>query len=235
MRNLGFAALAAVCVQGLLGGITVLWFLPTAVSTAHAGLAQIFFSLTIAISLFTSRGWTDAGADPVDDGQLRVVAAATTAVIYAQIIVGATMRHSDAGLAIPDFPLVFGGLFPPEWTPQIAIHFAHRVGAMIVTLAIAATVGHVWYHHAARPELRRPAAILACLVLTQITLGAYVIWSEKSVAINTAHVVVGALTLATSLVLTLRSYRVRFGGAAAVPVRVRQPVAPKLGQSGAHA
>ena len=56
MRNLGFVALGAVCLQGLLGGITVLWFLPTAVSTAHAGLAQIFFCLTIAISLFTSSG-----------------------------------------------------------------------------------------------------------------------------------------------------------------------------------
>ena len=67
MRMLGFAALGAVCLQGLLGGITVLYFLPTAVSTAHAGLAQIFFCLTIAISLFTSRGWTDGPSDPVDD------------------------------------------------------------------------------------------------------------------------------------------------------------------------
>ena len=120
------------------------------------------------------------------------------------------MRHSDAGLAIPDFPLVFGGLLPPEWTPPIAIHYAHRVGALIVTLAIAATVGHVWYHHRRRPELRRPALLLVCLVLAQVTLGAFVIWSGKNVAINTAHVVVGALTLATSLVLTLRSHQVRF-------------------------
>ena len=145
---------------------------------------------------------------------LRLVATTTTVVIYLQIIVGATMRHSDAGLAIPDFPLVFGGLFPPEWTPQIAIHYAHRVGALIVTLAIAATVGHVWHHHRGRSELRRPALALACLVLAQVTLGAFVIWSQKNVAINTAHVVVGALTLATSLVLTLRSHHLRFGRAA---------------------
>jgi cytochrome c oxidase assembly protein subunit 15 len=233
MRHLGLIALTAVCVQGLLGGITVLWFLPTAVSTAHAGLAQIFFCLTIAISLFTSRGWTDPGGDPVDDRRLRLVATTTTAAIYAQIIVGATMRHSDAGLAIPDFPLVFGGWLPPEWTPQIAIHFAHRVGALVATLAIGATAGHVWYHHSGRPELRRPATLLVCLVLAQVTLGAYVIWSEKNVAINTAHVVVGALTLATSLVLTLRSHRVRFDRRA-VPVRVRS-VAASLGESGAHA
>jgi cytochrome c oxidase assembly protein subunit 15 len=138
MRVLGFTALAAVCLQGLLGGITVLYFLPTPVSTAHAGLAQIFFCLTVAIALFTSRGWNAARPDLVDDATLRVIAAATTAAIYVQIIVGATMRHSEAGLAIPDFPLVFGGVLPPEWTVKIAIHYAHRVGALIVSLAIAA-------------------------------------------------------------------------------------------------
>jgi hypothetical protein len=72
-------------------------------------------------------------------------------------------------------------------------------------------------------------------VLTQVTLGAFVIWSQKNVAINTAHVVVGALTLATSLVLTLRSYRVRFDDAPAVAVRVRRPLPSDLGRSGAHA
>ncbi len=234
MRVLGFTALAAVCVQGVLGGITVLYFLPTPVSTAHAGLAQIFFCLTIAIALFTSRGWTDPVNQQADDPVLRLVATTTTVCIYCQIIVGATMRHSGAGLAIPDFPLVFGGLIPPQWTPQIAVHFAHRAGAVVVALAIAATVGHVWYHHPRRRDLRRPAAVLACLVLAQVTLGAFVIWSEKNVAINTAHVVVGALTLATSLVLTLRSHRLRFGDATAVS-RVSRPVEPHLGRSGAHA
>lgn len=235
MRALGFTALGAVCLQGLLGGITVLYFLPTAVSTAHAGLAQIFFCLTIAIALFTSRGWTRPNIDPVDDAILRVVAATTTVTIYLQTIVGATMRHSDAGLAIPDFPLVFGGVFPPGWTAKIAIHYTHRVGALIVTLAIAATVGHVWYHHANRRELHRPATLLACLVLLQVTLGAFVIWSEKNVAVNTTHVVVGALTLATSLVLTLRSYQIRFSDTARATVRVRQTVAPNLGGSEARA
>ena len=224
MRVLGFTALGAVCLQGLLGGITVLYFLPTPVSTAHAGLAQIFFCLTIAIALFTSRGWTGPNYEPVDDRTLRLVATATTAFIYLQILVGATMRHSDAGLAIPDFPLVFGGIVPPEWTPQIAIHFAHRVGALVVTLLIAATAGHVWFHHSRRSELRRPAAALACLVLAQVTLGAFVIWSEKNVVINTGHVVVGALTLASSLVLTLRSHQVRFSHAPAAAVGMRSPL-----------
>jgi cytochrome c oxidase assembly protein subunit 15 len=226
MRVLGFTALAAVCVQGLLGGITVLYFLPTPVSTAHAGLAQIFFCLTVAIALFTSRGWTQPASEPVDDRILRRLATTTTLFIYIQIIVGATMRHSDAGLAIPDFPLVFGGILPPDWTPQVAVHYAHRVGALIVTLAIAATAGHVLYHHPRRAELRRPALTLVCLVLTQVTLGAFVIWSQKNVAINTAHVVVGALTLATSLVLTLRAHQVRFATAGAAEVHIGRSLTP---------
>jgi cytochrome c oxidase assembly protein subunit 15 len=234
MRALGATALAAVCVQGVLGGITVLYFLPAPVSTAHAGLAQIFFCLTVSIALFTSRGWTDPKENLVDDATLRRIASVTTLTIYLQIIIGATMRHSNAGLAIPDFPLVFGGLVPPTWSPQIAVHYAHRMGALVVATVISATVAHVWYHHRKRSELLRPALLLACLTLAQVTLGAFVIWSAKNVVINTAHVVVGALTLATSLVLTLRSHQVRFidPGAGA---RLRRPIAPNLGPSGARA
>jgi cytochrome c oxidase assembly protein subunit 15 len=237
LRVLGVAALGAVILQGLLGGITVLYFLPTAVSTAHAGLAQIFFCLTIAISLFTSRTWKNVPLDgPVDDRMLRLVATATTALIYIQILIGATMRHSDAGLAIPDFPLAFGGLVPAQWTPQIAVHYAHRIGAAIVTLAVAATIGHVWYHHGRRKELRRPALLLAWMVLVQIALGALVVLTAKDVAVNTAHVVVGAGVLAASLVLTLRSYRVRFeDGSAPVGVRVRKPLPSNLDRAGARA
>jgi cytochrome c oxidase assembly protein subunit 15 len=235
MRILGLVALGSVCVQGLLGGITVMYFLPTAVSTAHAGLAQIFFCLTVAIALFTSRGWNDPRQDLVDDRSLRLVAASTTALIYLQILVGATMRHSEAGLAIPDFPLVFGGLLPPEWTSPIAIHFAHRVGALVVTLAIAATAGHVWYHHPRHRPVLVPAILLVALLFMQITLGAFVIWSEKNVAVNTAHVVVGALTLATSLVLTLRCYRVRFATAAASSIRIDRRLSPHLDSSEARA
>jgi cytochrome c oxidase assembly protein subunit 15 len=236
MRVLGFAALAAVILQGVLGGITVLFFLPTAVSTAHAALAQIFFCLTIAISLFTSRGWRSAPAIGwVDDGILRRIATATTAIIYVQILVGATMRHSAAGLAIPDFPLVFGGILPPQWTPQITIHYAHRIGALVVALAIAATAGHVLYHHSDHRELTRPAILLVCFVLAQMTLGAFIIWSRKDVAINTAHVIVGALTLATSLVLTLRSQRLRFADTAASRSTIPATYTTELDRSGARA
>jgi len=236
MKRLGVAALAAVIAQGVLGGLTVLFFLPDAISTAHAGLAEIFFCMTVAIALFTSRGWTEA-AGAADDRTLRVVATATTALVYTQIILGAVMRHSGAGLAIPDFPLMFGGLVPDRWSNAIAIHFAHRVGALVVAAAVLATSAHVWYHHRGRRELTGPAGIIVGLVLVQITLGALTVLSRRNVAINSAHVVCGALVLATSLVITLRSWRVRFAEAGlkagttsvVVAASERRLAAPKLG------
>jgi cytochrome c oxidase assembly protein subunit 15 len=141
---------------------------------------------------------------------LRRVATATTLLIYAQIIVGAAMRHSGAGLAIPDFPLMFGGLLPDRWSPAIAVHFAHRVGALIVTAAIIATAAHIRHHHHERRSLMRPAGLLVALVAVQITLGAMTVLTGRDVWINSAHVVCGAAVLATSLVLTLRSWRASF-------------------------
>ena len=215
VRRLGYIALAAVITQGILGGITVLWYLPDPISIAHASLAQIVFCLTMTIALVTSPGWTRAyagnGRAP-DDRMLQRVAAVTTGLVYLQIVVGATMRHTGAGLAIPDFPLMFGQLIPPHWDPKIAIHFAHRLGAVIVSAAILATTGHVFYHHHSRTELRRPSMLLLGLLTTQVTLGALTVLSQKEFIINSLHVVTGAMVLVTSLVLTLRAHRARFPG-----------------------
>jgi cytochrome c oxidase assembly protein subunit 15 len=235
VRRLGYVALAAVVTQGILGGITVLWFLPDAISIAHAGLAQLVFCLTVSIALFTSPGWHRAyEADrqgqprmPANDRPLQTIAAITTAGVYAQIIVGATMRHTGAGLAIPDFPLAFGQLVPPFWSAPIAIHYAHRVGALLVSAFVLAAAGHVLYHHVGRPELRRPSLLLLLLLAIQITFGALTVLSGKHYVINSLHVVTGAMVLGTSLVLTLRAYRPRFaeypGSAAHGPSARRHP------------
>ena len=219
VRTLGYVALAAVITQGVLGGITVLWYLPDSISIAHASLAQIVFCLTTTIALVTSRGWQRGyGQLPTANSQLprdltlERIAVLTTAAIYVQIVIGATMRHTGAGLAIPDFPLAFGHLIPPQWDSKIAIHFAHRVGALTVTLLILATAGHVFFHHGRRAELRRPAVLLLVLLTLQITLGALTVLSQKQFIINSLHVVNGALVLVTSLVLTLRAHRARFSG-----------------------
>ena len=214
VRRLGYIAVAAVVTQGILGGVTVLWFLPAPISIAHASLAQLVFCLTVSIALFTSASWRrgyTSGHTPLGaDRPLQTIAILTTVFVYAQIIAGATMRHTGAGLAIPDFPLVFGSVVPPYWTPPIAIHYAHRVGALVVSVCVLATVGHVLYHHLGRLELRRPSLLLLALLAIQITLGGLTVLSGKHYIINSLHVVTGALALGTSLVLTLRTCRPRF-------------------------
>ncbi len=209
VRRLGVIALAAVIVQGLLGGLTVRYFLPAPVSTAHAGLAEIFFCLTVSIALFTSASWR-RGDGAVDDRVLRRLATTTTALVYTQIIVGAAMRHTEAGLAIPDFPLMLGGVVPGRWNAAIAVHFAHRVGALVVAVSILATARYIWQRHRTERALAIPAALLVALLCIQVTLGALTVLSGLAVWINSAHVVGGALVLTTSLVLALRAWRVRF-------------------------
>ena len=216
VRGLGWTALAAVVAQGLLGGITVLYFLPAPISISHAGLAQLFFVLVVGLALFTSPGWRGSRGGPDrrgDDGLARLALAAPV-FIYGQILLGATMRHTGAGLAIPDFPLAFGRLVPPEWSAGIAIHFAHRVGALVVAAVVTATAARVMLHHRERHDLTRPVLLLAALVVVQVGLGAWTVLSGRQVAVNTAHVAVGAVTLATSLVLALRVHRGWFPDAA---------------------
>jgi heme a synthase len=235
LRWFGVGALGAVIGQGLLGGLTVLFLLPPAISTAHAALAEIFFCMTVSIAVFTSpawiRGYDDTGAGrprPYDnDSRLRWVATLTTAVIYMQILVGATMRHTAAGLAIPDFPLMFGHFIPDHWDARIAVHFAHRLGAVIVAAAVLSTAMYIWRRHTDRSELASPGLVIVLLTIVQVTLGALTIITRRDPLINSVHVVVGALVLTTSLVITLRSWRASFAGA---PVRLRPDTAPVAGR-----
>jgi len=207
VRALGLTALVAVILQGVLGGVTVLYQLPLAVSVTHACLAQAFFCLTVTLALVTGAGWTAARPREVAP-RLARLAAFTTGLVFVQLVLGALMRHMGAGLAIPDFPLAFGRLVPPLTTPYITVHFAHRVGALAVAAAVAVTVGAVLRDATAGLWLRRPALLAAGLVLVQLTLGALVIWSRRAVLPTTTHLVVGAALLATCLVLALRAGRV---------------------------
>jgi cytochrome c oxidase assembly protein subunit 15 len=208
VRRLAYLAVATVLAQALLGGITVLFFLPTAISVSHAGLAQIFLCLIVTIAVVTSRWWVE-GSAPVDlsDGVRRVahLATATTGLIYLQILLGAVMRHTGAGLAIPDFPLAFGGLIPPRFDFAIGIHFAHRLGALLVATMIFWTFGRVLRLAAQERRLVTSSSILTLLVLVQGTLGGFVVLTSKAVLPNTLHVGTGAALLAASLILTLFS------------------------------
>lgn len=207
VRNLGFIALFAVILQGVLGGITVLYFLPSPISVMHATLAQTFFCLSVSLAIFTSRWWKEGAASVFAEGNVSRLFAATTAVVYLQLILGAWVRHSGAALAIPTFPLAFGRLIPPLSTPEISIQFAHRVGAMIVLLFICTTFAIVYKRFRNIPEFRNPASLLLILTIVQILLGGYTVLTGTAVPVATAHVAVGALILATCVTLTIRSYR----------------------------
>jgi cytochrome c oxidase assembly protein subunit 15 len=203
------AALGAVILQGVLGGLTVLFLLPTPISMTHACLAQTFFCLTIAIALFTSPGWKH-GLPLVTPREeivpIQTLCAMTTTAIYLQLILGALMRHTKSGLAIPDFPLALGRIIPPFTSDKIVIHFAHRVGALIVTAMIVWTFSRVARFYSDHRLLFRPALTMLILVAIQITLGALTVWTAKAVIPTTAHVATGALVLGTSVLLTLRAF-----------------------------
>jgi cytochrome c oxidase assembly protein subunit 15 len=216
VRFLGVAALGLVVVQGILGGVTVLLKLPMIVSVAHAGTAELFLCLTAAIALVTSRGWIEAPAPRPDSGtpSLRALAAGTAGVVYGQILLGALVRHSGAGLAIPDFPLAFGRLVPPLDSPLVAYHFAHRVGALIASVCIVWLVVRLLRASGQPPAFRRPALLLVALLALQILLGAMTIWSRRAVVPTTLHLLSGALILVTTVVVALRTRRLLAPGVA---------------------
>jgi cytochrome c oxidase assembly protein subunit 15 len=179
-RILGWCSVGAVIAQGLLGGLTVIFLLPPAISIAHAGLAEIFFCLNVSIAVVTH-------------GSLRSTRPnfLLPVIVYSQILLGALMRHLGAGLAIPDFPLSFGRLVPEFTSSAIAVNFAHRAGALVVLIAILI---------AAR---RRMTVSLLSIVALQIALGALTVWSGKNPIITSLHVMTGAATLAMTLIYAL--------------------------------
>jgi len=148
--------------------------------------------------------------------------------IYAQLIVGATMRHYDAGLAIPDLPLAYGKLLPPTTEAQLAVinshrafdlnlkrvsltqiwlHFGHRAGALLVTILLTWLVGTVIKGFRSQRALLVPAMVAAVLLLAQLTLGVLTVLLRKPADIASLHVAVGALVLVTTFTLTARAMR----------------------------
>ncbi len=226
VKRLSGIALAAVIAQGLLGGLTVIYLLPTSVSVSHACLAQTYFSLVVTIWLVTSGWWSSTEPVLIDDRPVstRWLAVFAGMTVYVQLILGAVVRHTESALVIPDFPLAFGHLVPPvsELTTdptapypievetlrlQVMLQFAHRVWALVVSGALGWLIVRVIREHHAVSALVRPVSLLAVLLLLQILLGASIIWSERAVWVATGHVVVGASILATTVVMILRCWK----------------------------
>ena len=146
--------------------------------------------------------------EPHSSLRLPVLCIWTTAAVYLQLLLGALMRHTRSGLSIPDFPLAFGRVIPPFESYHVGIHFAHRIGALVVTALIVWTFVRIRTRYREHGVLLRPATAMFVLVWIQVTLGAFSVWTQKSVIITTAHVATGALVLGASFLLTLRAYSV---------------------------
>jgi cytochrome c oxidase assembly protein subunit 15 len=201
VRTLGWLSLGAVVVQGVLGGVTVLLLLPKAVSVSHAALAEIFFCLNVSIAFFTSRWYHELRTMEKGDAPV-TMAWSVTAIVYLQILAGAVLRHLGAGLAIPDFPLSFGRIVPDFDSNAIIAAYVHRIGGFLVAASVIAMAIRLLRYDRNHP-LRALANLLVAVVAAQVLLGGYVIWSGKQPHITSLHVMLGASTLALSIVLTL--------------------------------
>jgi cytochrome c oxidase assembly protein subunit 15 len=242
LRNLGFAALAAVILQGVLGGLRVT-LLKDEIGVFHACLAQGFLGMLVVITLATSRLWQRVSGVGEASGGARAlarVAIFATAIIYVQLALGATMRHEHRDLAILDFPTAYGQVIPTVTTTKLAeinawrdaralsevtpfhiwLQMTHRFLAVIIAAGIV-----VCLFRARAVELRGvPLARLSdawfLLLACQITLGAWVIWSNKAADIATAHVAIGAIMLALGVTISAVSLRLSQVSEAAPTKRV---------------
>lgn len=204
VRRLAWAGLALVIAQGIFGGLTVIFLLPTPVSVAHACLAQAFFCLTLALAYVTSREWTGVASRP-DTAGVRPVAFAAAAMVFVQLVLGALMRHTGAGLAIPDFPLALNRLVPPFHDPGVTLHYLHRVGALAVLAVVVLLAARA--HRSGERWLSSIAFFAVLLAVFQITLGAATVLTGKAVLPTTAHVAVGAALLGACWLVLLRAWR----------------------------
>jgi heme a synthase len=232
VRNLGYAAIVGVIVQGVLGGLRVT-MLKDEIGIFHACLAQAYLGLLIVIALVTSPFWGCLSSTRVLAQNARLLARisiATSFIIYGQLMLGATMRHEHRDLSILDFPFAYGKIIPEvnaeklaainTWRDahalsdvtafQIWLQMAHRIVALMIAVGVIA----FWFRvRRCAPEsivLKRLSSWWVFLLGCQITLGAWTIWSNKAADIATAHVAIGATIFGLGIALT--AICLRLGG-----------------------
>jgi heme a synthase len=205
VRWLAVAAVAGVCVQGIMGGLRVTQ-LSTALAVVHGCIAQLFLSAMIVLATALSPVAKNGYALSSNIRNTRVASLILVSAVFLQLIAGAIMRHYKAGLAIPDFPLAFGRVIPPLTDFYVTIHFAHRVGAVVVVATVLWVVALILRTAYGERHLLYPAMWLLCLVGTQVGLGAAVIWSVRGPLPTTLHVVNGAGVLGISVLILTRTF-----------------------------
>ena len=242
MKWLGVIAFLLVVAQGVLGGLRVTLKMDN-LGVIHGVVGQSFFILLCAIALFTSRWWVELErrpparreetsasqyAGPEAGVPLRWLVLVTTILIFFQLMLGATMRGQHAGLAIPDFPLACGKIWPatgadavarynanriemngenPITTFQIILQMSHRIVALAVFILVAAAAWLSWKRLGGKSPLAKLAVFWLGLIVCQIALGAWTIWSNKAADVATLHVLVGALSLMAGALWCILAFR----------------------------
>jgi cytochrome c oxidase assembly protein subunit 15 len=217
LRWLGLAALGTVIAQGILGGITVLFYLPPVISSAHAALAQTFFCIAVAIAVATGQRWVEEQPRVDVDHRrpsLFTLTLLSIFVLYAQLILGAMFRHN--GLS---------------WWP-------HVLHAGVVAIVLSWTAVRAISMYPQIDAVRRPAITMLSLMVAQLCLGflafiTRVMWGRDAaqpelpmIVSTVVHVAVGALLLATTVILAIQVWRhVPVSFAERVPGREQKPVA----------
>lgn len=197
VKKLGLAALGTVIAQGVLGGLTVIFLLPVAISVSHACLAQLFFCMIVSLAWFTSPSWQrrrdELGPRSPDAGapSLRALCLTANVAVFLQLMMGAALRHKGFGI-IP-----------------------HLIGALAVAVFVVWILERVVTRHSGRPELLNWALLLNGLVMMQLVLGAGTYWIRELTAdavqplppmvwLTVAHVAAGALIFAVSVLLSIQ-------------------------------
>lgn len=226
MRGLTLAAVAGVIFQGVLGGLTVLNFLPPAISTAHATVGQTMFCVLAAIAVFTSRSWLEEPAEKITRADSRKLIRHLWMLIgflYLQLILGAAFRH------------VWTKWGPPgsnHWPVHKIVHaflYPHILNALLVAGLVAYVSLRSLVQHPNIRQLRRPSIALLLLLIVQLLLGvtAYIVRvvlgvnevqpTLALVSVTVSHLAVGALMLALAVILTIQAYRHSGEPAAVLP------------------
>ena len=206
LYRLGLAGIALLVLQSVLGGLTVIYRLPDAVSTSHLALAFIFLGLVTVMLVQTGPRGDEpiAGADAERRGVWKA-GCWITGLVFVQSLVGALVRHTDAGMACPDIPLCLGRVIPPLEYPAVQLHFAHRVLGVVVAVAVVLSARTVL----ARTRdafLRRLAAAAAVGVVGQVLLGFASVAFRLGVPWVSAHTLLAATLFSAGVAIAARSW-----------------------------
>ncbi len=226
LKRLGLVAFLTVVAQGVLGGLTVKFFLPVWLSMMHGILAQTFLLILVLIAyLLSLEQQHRKNLDEVADGKWIRFVLILTGMVYIQLILGNWMRHTESGLAIPDFPTTGGTLIPtmnkamlerinawrfennmdPVTIGQVHIHFMHRIWASLILLKLLYINYLAYQKYLNKPWIMKTLFLLNIAVAIQIMLGIATVLFRKEFIVTTLHVTIGAVVLGLSFLLLLRS------------------------------